>query len=235
MIELKNVYASYGKLDVLKGVNLKAEKGQIVTIIGPNGAGKSTVFKSIFGLLEDVRGEIFFKGQNIVKLLPSDVLKLGISYVFQRRSVFPDMTIEENLKMGAYLRNDSIKIGQDIENLFVRFPILREKRKNKAKTLSGGQQRILEIARGLLLSPKLIMLDEPTIGLAPKAAENLIDEILKINRKGTTIIIVEQNAKKALELGDYTYVLVNGSNYIEGPSEEMRKDPRVIKSFLGGD
>jgi ABC-type branched-subunit amino acid transport system ATPase component len=234
MLKVRNMHASYGKFDVLKGISIEVQQSQIVALIGPNGAGKSTVFRSIFGLMTKVKGEIIFKGENIIGLTPVEILRRGISYVFQRRSVFPGMTVEENLKLGAYIRDDHFQIGEDIERLYGRFPILRSRKGMRAGMLSGGEQRMLEIARALLLDPEILMLDEPTLGLAPKVVDMVFKEIRTINEAGTTVAIVEQNAKKALEIADYAYVLVNGLNKMEGPAKEVRENPEVIKSFLGG-
>ena len=235
MLEVRNLHASYGKFDVLKGVSLKVQPGQIVALIGPNGAGKSTVFRSIFGLPGlRKRGEILFKGEDLISLRPYEILERGIGYVIQRRSVFPLLTVRENLEMGAYTRNDQDDIERDIEWIYELFPILYERRREKGGVLSGGEQRMLEMGRVLLLHPKVLMLDEPTLGLSPKVVELVFERIGDIHKRGTTLLIVEQNAKKALGIADYAYVLVDGQNYMDGPAKKVREDPDIVKAFLGG-
>jgi ABC-type branched-subunit amino acid transport system ATPase component len=203
-------------------------------MIGPNGAGKSTVFKTVFGFLRPLQGHIVFKGENIGGLEPHQTIKKGISYVFQRDSVFLNMTVIENLEMGAYLRNDREQILRDIDHLSEMFPVLREKRHEMAKNLSGGQRQMVEMARGLLLHPDLLLLDEPTIGLAPKIQKLIFEKIKEINGTGVTIMIVEQNAKQALRHSNRAYVLENGRTIMEGTGLEILNNPRVIQAYLGG-
>lgn len=235
MLEIKGLHASYGKFDVLKGVSLTIEKGQIVALIGPNGAGKSTVFRSIFALPGlKKRGEIFFKNEELSSLKPHEILDRGICFVMQRRSVFPHLSVRENLELGAYTRDDTEDIEKDIEWVYGLFPILSERKDEKGGILSGGEQRMLEIARVLLLHPELLMLDEPTLGLSPLVIELVFEKILEIRDHGTTIMVVEQNAKKALSVSDYAYVLVDGQNYMDGPAKDVREDPEIVKAFLGG-
>jgi len=236
MLEVRNLFASYGKFDVLKGVSLKVQQGQIVTFIGPNGAGKSTVFRSIFGLPGlRKRGEILFKDEDLISLKPHEILKRGIGYVIQRRSVFPLLTVRENLEMGAYTRNDQDDVERDIEWIYDLFPLLYERRMEKGGVLSGGEQRMLEMGRVLLLHPEVLMLDEPTLGLSPKVVELVFEKIKDIHKRGTTLLIVEQNAKKALEVADYAFVLVDGQSYMDGPVKKVREDPDIVKAFLGGE
>lgn len=232
-LEANNIYASYGKFDILKGVSIRVSEGQIVSVIGPNGAGKSTLLKAIFGILKPSKGTIIFNGQDITNLSPVDTLKAGISYVLQRHTIFPEMTVMENMEMGAYIRNDD-KIEEDIEELCKLFPIITERKNKKAKTLSGGERRMVEIARSLVLKPKLLLLDEPTLGLAPKLVDTVFGKINEIHEMRISIIIVEQNAKRALEISDYAYVLELGRNRIEGAGEEILNDERVRKLYLGG-
>jgi len=234
LLDVREIHASYGKFEILKGVTLEVDRGEVVCMIGPNGAGKSTVFKTIFGFLKPLQGEILFKGERIGGLEPYNMIKKGISYIFQRDSVFPNMTVMENLEMGAYLRNDRHQILRDIEELSEMFPVLREKRHEMAKNLSGGQRQMVEMARGLLLHPDLLLLDEPTIGLAPKIQKLIFEKIKEINGKGITIMIVEQNAKQALRYSDRAYVLENGKTILEGTGLEILNNPRVIQAYLGG-
>lgn len=236
MLEVRNLHASYGKFDVLKGISLKVQSGQVVVLIGPNGAGKSTVFRSIFGLPGlKKRGEILFKGEDLISLKPHEILKRGICYVMQRRSVFPLLTVRENLEIGSYTRNDQDDVERNIEWIYDLFPILYERRRERGGVLSGGEQRMLEMGRVLLLRPEVLMLDEPTLGLSPKVVELVFEKIGEIHERGTTLVIVEQNAKKALEVADYAYVLVDGQNYMDGPAKKVREDPDIGKAFLGGE
>lgn len=234
LLDIKNIHASYGKFEILKGVNVNANKGEIVCMIGPNGAGKSTVFKTIFGFLKPLIGEVIFKGESIGGLPTHRIIKKGIAYVFQRDSVFPHMTVMENLEMGAYIRNDKGQILEDIEDLCQMFPILKERKNEMAKNLSGGQRQMLEMARGLLLHPDLLLLDEPTLGLAPAIQRLVFTKIREINEKGITIIIVEQNARQALRHSDRAYVLENGKTILAGSGVEVLNNPRVIQAYLGG-
>lgn len=234
LLEVRDIHASYGKFEILKGVTLGVAKGEIVCMIGPNGAGKSTIFKTIFGFLKLLQGEILFKGERIGGLEPHQIKKKGISYIFQRDSVFPNMTVMENLEMGAYLREDREQILRDIEELSEMFPVLRQKRYEMAKNLSGGQRQMVEIARGLLLHPDLLLLDEPTIGLSPIIQKLIFEKIREINIKGITMMIVEQNAKQALLHSSRAYVLENGKTILQGTGLEILNSPRVIQAYLGG-
>ena len=209
------------------------ETARLVVMVGPNGCGKSTLFKTIFGTLKARKGAIYFKGKDITDLDNLDRLKLGISFCPQGQNVFPMMTVQENLEMGVYIREDKA-IQKDIDEMYNHFPILYEKRKELAGNLSGGQQQILETARALLLDPDILLFDEPSMGLAPKPREFVFDEIQKINKAGKTILLVEQNAKKGLSISDYAYVLEQGKNKYEGPSEDIMNDPKVKKLYLGG-
>jgi branched-chain amino acid transport system ATP-binding protein len=234
MLTIENLVTGYGKIEILHGVNMEIQDNQMTVIIGPNGAGKSTIFRAIFGILKVWGGKISYNDDNISNLNPSSLLKKGISYVPQGRNIFPLMTIQENLEMGAYIRKDSGRIQKDIEDVYERFSILGERRNEEARNFSGGQQQMLEMGRALLLDPDFIMLDEPSLGLAPKVAEEIFDEILKIKESGKTIMMVEQNAKRALELADYAYVLELGKNKYEGPAKEIMENEKVKKLYLGG-
>ena len=234
LLEVKNIYASYGKFEILKGVTLHVDEGEIVCMIGPNGAGKSTVFRTLFGFLKPLKGEVIFKGERIGGLPTHKIIRKGISYIFQRDSVFQNMTVMENLEMGAYVRDDKEQVRKDIEDLCKMFPILKERSNEMAKNLSGGQRQMLEMARGLLLHPDLLLLDEPTLGLAPTIQKLVFEKIKEINEKGTTIMIVEQNARQALLHSDRGYVLENGKTIMEGSGVEVLHNPRVIETYLGG-
>jgi branched-chain amino acid transport system ATP-binding protein len=233
LLEVHDVHAGYGKMEILHGITLKVEAGQIVSIIGPNGAGKSTVFKTIFGLLPVRQGRVIFAGEEVTNRPPEVLLRQGMALVPQGRNVFPLMSVEENLLLGAYIRKRSPALLQEVNRVYETFPILREKRKERAGNLSGGQQQMLEMGRALLLHPKLILLDEPTLGLAPLVFKEIFRIIESLRQRGQTILMVEQNAAKALELSDYAYVLELGKNRYEGSGEAIRNDGRVKRLYLG--
>ncbi|MBI2457821.1 MAG: ABC transporter ATP-binding protein [candidate division NC10 bacterium] len=233
MLEVHDIHAGYGKMEILHGVTLKVEPGQIVSIIGPNGAGKSTVFKTIFGLLPVRQGRVLFAGEEVTNRPPDVLLRRGMTFVPQGRNVFPLMTVEENLLLGAYIRKRSPELLAEVERVYETFPILREKRKDRAGDLSGGQQQMLEMGRSLLLQPKLVLLDEPTLGLAPLVFKEIFRIIEGLRQRGQTILMVEQNAAKALEISDYAYVLELGKNRYEGSGEAIRNDERVKRLYLG--
>ncbi len=233
LLEVRDLHAGYGKLEILKGVSLSVEPGQVVSIIGPNGAGKSTVFKTVFGLLPARQGRVLLDGDDITNRSPAELLRRGMAYVPQGRNVFPLMTVEENLLLGAYTRPRSAELEGEVERLYETFPILRESRRKRAGDLSGGQQQMLEMARALLLKPRLILLDEPTLGLAPLVFKEIFRIVEGLRRLGQTILMVEQNAAKALEISDYAYVLELGQNRYEGSGEAIRADDRVRRLYLG--
>ena len=233
LLEVDNIHAGYGKMEILRGVSLRVESGQVVSIIGPNGAGKSTVFKSLFGLLPVRRGTVRFAGEDITNRPPAELLRQGIAYVPQGRNVFPLMTVEENLRLGAYIRPRSRALDDDVERVYDVFPMLREARRKRAADLSGGQQQMLEMGRALLLGPRLMLLDEPTLGLAPLVFKEIFRIIEGLRRRGQTILMVEQNAAQALEISDYAYVLELGLNRFEGTGEAIRTDDRIRRLYLG--
>jgi branched-chain amino acid transport system ATP-binding protein len=233
LLEVEDLHAGYGKLEVLRGVSLRVEAGHVVSIIGPNGAGKSTVFKALFGLLPVRRGQVRFAGEEVTNRPPAELLRRGITYVPQGRNVFPLMSVEENLRLGAYIRPRSAELEHEVERVLQAFPMLQEARGKRAADLSGGQQQMLEMARALLLSPRLMLLDEPTLGLAPLVFREIFRIIDELRRRGQTILMVEQNAAKALEISDYAYVLELGRNRYEGPGETIRNDERVRRLYLG--
>lgn len=233
LLVLEGVVAGYDEVDVLRGVSLAVRAGDIVSIIGANGAGKSTLLRTVFGMVTPRAGRIRFAGAEIGGQSSVAILKSGIGYVPQGRCNFPAMTVEENLEMGAYLRRDAAVRG-DIEALFARFPLLAARRGAPAGTLSGGQQQILEMAIALLLRPRLLLVDEPSLGLAPRMVEVVFATILEINGAGTTILMVEQNAKKALSISHRGFVLELGRNRFEGTGRELLEDPDVRQHYLGG-
>ena len=233
LLEVHDLHAGYGKLEILKGVSLRVEPGQVVSIIGPNGAGKSTVFKTVFGLLPARDGRVLLDGEDVTNRPPGELLRRGMAYVPQGRNVFPLMTVEENLLLGAYTRPGSAELAGEVAQLYATFPVLSESRRKRASDLSGGQQQMLEMARALLLKPRLILLDEPTLGLAPLVFKEIFRIIENLRRLGQTILMVEQNAAKALEISDYAYVLELGQNRYEGAGEAIRNDDRVRRLYLG--
>jgi len=233
LLELHSVIAGYDEVEVLRGVSLAVREGEIVCIIGANGAGKSTLLRTVFGMVVPRAGAIRFAGEEIAGRPPTDVLRRGLGYVPQGRCNFPAMSVEENLEMGAYLRRDA-RVRDDIEALLDRFPMLEAKRRDAAGTLSGGQQQILEMAIALLLQPRLLMVDEPSLGLDPRMVEIVFETILAINREGTTILMVEQNAKKALSVSKRGFVLELGRNRFEGAGADLLDNPDVRRHYLGG-
>ena len=234
--KIDNIFSTYGKFDVLKGVSFKVNKGECICIIGPNGAGKSTVLKSVTGFLHPRKGSVNFKEYAITHLSVMEIMKKGIVYVFQHHSIFPRMKVIENLEMGAFTRNDKSQIKKDIDTAMEMFPVLTEKKNDLAGTMSGGQQRMLEIARALIQRPEMLLLDEPTLGLAPTIVRTIFQKIKEINQQlQITLMIVEQNAKSALSISHRAYVLENGMNRMEGPTKEIQNNPEVIKLYLGGE
>lgn len=222
LLELKNLSAGYGNIHVLKDVNLELKEGEILALIGPNGAGKSTVLRSIFGLADIYSGDILYHGKSIRRLHTHDLIRSGISYVPQGGLVFRQLSVKENLEMGAYLEKDKKVVKKNVERLFAQFTVLEEKKHQKARNLSGGQQQILALARALMFYPKLLLLDEPSLGLSPLAIQALFDEILKIKREHQlSIIIVEQNVHYALQIANRGYVLVNGQTRFQGDPKSL--------------
>ena len=233
LLELHEVVAGYDEVAVLRGVSLAVRAGEIACIIGANGAGKSTLLRTVFGMVPPRAGAISFAGQDIARRSSLEVLRRGIGYVPQGRCNFPAMSVEENLEMGAFQRCEA-RVRGDIEALPTRFPMLASKRREPAGALSGGQQQILEMAIALLLKPRLLMVDEPSLGLDPRMVEIVFDTLLAINRDGTTILMVEQNAKKALSVSHRGFVLELGRNRFEGTGRELLDNPDVRQHYLGG-
>ena len=234
MLEIKELRTFHGrKIEALRGVSLNVAPGEIVTLIGGNGAGKSTLLKSIAGLLPSDSGEIIFQGQSITRKPSHRMVALGIVYVPEGRRVFPRLTVRENLEMGAFLRRDRSSITEDLGRMFQLFPILRDRQKQMGATLSGGEQQMLAIARALMSRPKLLMLDEPSMGLAPLMVEKIFTVIQEIHRQGMPILMVEQNARKALQIAQRAYVLETGRIVLEGPAKDLLHNPEVQHAYLG--
>ena len=234
MLELSNVNVYYGAIHALKNISLKIESGEVVTLIGANGAGKSTTLKAISGMEKPKSGEIKLNGKNIDSLNAPDIVKLGISHIPEGRRVFTKMSVMENLEMGAYTRDDKSEIKKDFEKVFSLFPRLLERKEQMAGTLSGGEQQMLAIGRGLMSRPKLLLLDEPSMGLAPIIVDEIFSIIKDINKTGTTVLLVEQNAYMALNVSDRAYIIRNGEIEMEGNSKEMMEDERVRAAYLEG-
>ena len=234
MLEIKNVHAGYGKLKILRGINLSVPKGKIIALLGGNGTGKSTLLKTISGLLPLMEGSIEFDGQILDKKKPHEIVKSGLVQVTQSKESYPAMTVEENLMVGSYVRNDRQGVQQDLEKIYEFFPILKTRRKTLSGTLSGGEVQMLVIGRGLMANPKMLMLDEPSAALAPKVVLEIFSNIYKISQTGVTILIVEQNVRMALLLAEYGYIIRDGVIMLEGKSDNLIHDSSVRESFLGG-
>ena len=234
LLELKALRVHYGRAEALKGVTINADEGAVVSIVGANGAGKSTILKTISSLKKPTSGEIRFQGKRIDGLPPHEVVKMGIAHIPEGRMVFAPMTVLDNLKMGAYLRRNKTEIERDLEIMYQHFPVLKERRGQVAGSLSGGQQQMLAIARALMVAPKLLLMDEPSMGLSPLLVEEVSKIIRDINGRGISIILVEQNARMALRLSQKAYVLEVGAIVLEGSAEDVARDERVKKAYLGG-
>lgn len=234
MLEVENIHVYYGAIHALKGVSFHLNEGEIVALIGTNGAGKSTTLNTVSGLLDPNPGKLFFHGKDITDVPPQDIVKMGIVQVPEGRKIFARMTVRENLEMGAYVFNDRDRIEEDIESAFEQFPRLKERQKQMGGTLSGGEQQMLAMARALMTRPKLLLMDEPSMGLAPILVEQVFEIIQNINRKGTSVLLVEQNAQMALSIADRAYVLETGTVALEGPGSELLNNPLVKEAYLGG-
>jgi branched-chain amino acid transport system ATP-binding protein len=234
VLELREVVCCYGQVMALKGISLTVAKGQLVALIGANGAGKTTTLKAISGLLHPTAGTILFDGHDITRSSPRAILSLGIAHCPEGRHVFPEMTVLENLEMGSYLRTDRREIATDMMRIFEQFPRLAERRQQAAGTLSGGEQQMLAIGRALMSRPKLILFDEPSLGLAPNIVERTFDIVTSIRASGTTVLMVEQNASAALDMCDHAYLLESGSLALEGTGRELIDNPHVRQAYLAG-
>jgi len=233
LLEVEDIHTFYGNIEALKGVSLSVEEGECVTLIGSNGAGKSTTLRSISGLNNPRRGSIRFRDTDIGDTAPQDIVRLGISQSPEGRHCFPRMTVRENLDLGAYLRNDKASILEDMDRVFELFPRLKERERQKAGTMSGGEQQMLAIGRALMSRPELLLLDEPSMGIAPILVERIYETIAEINKQGTTILLVEQNANFALDVSSRGYVLETGKVALSDRSEALRENPEVQKAYLG--
>ena len=234
MLELRNVSSGYGAIEALKGVNLRADKGEIVTLIGANGAGKSTTLRNITGLVPLTEGEILFEGKPLAGMPTHEITKLGISLVPEGRAIFANLTVLENLEMGAYLQTDRARNAREMDRIYTLFPRLKERRRQAAGTLSGGEQQMLAIGRALMARPQLLLLDEPSLGLAPLVVRKIFQIIREINESGTTIFLVEQNAHMALTVAHRAYVLQTGRVIKTDTAARLLEDPDVKKAYLGG-
>ncbi len=234
LLRADGIHAGYGKLEILHGVSLEVRPQELVSVIGPNGAGKSTAFKTIVGLLRPTSGRILFDGKEVTGLPPYEVLRLGLAYVPQGRIVFPQMTVLENLEMGAYIESDPARVKEALERVSALFPILAERRYQKAGSMSGGEQQMVAVGRALMTTPRLILLDEPSLGLSPKFVTLIFDKLLEMKRAGYTLMVVEQNAAKALSVADRGYVLELGRNRFEGTGQALLNNPEVKRLYLGG-
>lgn len=234
MLNVQDLNVYYGAIHALKGISFHLEKGEIVALIGANGAGKSTSLNAISRLVKIESGDIQYKGESISTTPPQDIVSKGVIQVPEGRKIFPRMTVVENLEMGAYIHNDHSQFEKDMESMFQRFPRLKERRKQLGGTLSGGEQQMLAIARGLMAHPELLLLDEPSMGLAPIIVEQIFDIIHDINQNGTSILLVEQNAQMALSIANRGYVLETGKVVLEGPADDLLDNPDVQEAYLGG-
>lgn len=234
MLEISNLVCRYGKVEAIKGISLSIKQGQLVALIGANGAGKSTTLRSISGLLPSVSGRMVFEGEDITRCSAREVLARGIAHCPEGRRVFPDMTVEENLDMGAYLRRDADGVEQDRDRVLTQFPRLAERHSQVAGTLSGGEQQMLAIGRAIMSRPKLMMFDEPSLGLAPNIVEQVFEIIDGIRKSGTTVLMVEQNAYSALDMCDYAYLMEAGSIVLSGRGEELIDNEHIREAYLGG-
>ena len=233
MLEIENLSAAYGMVQILRDVNFKVEKGEIVSIIGPNGAGKTTLVKTIMGFLHPKTGTIKFNGENIEKLPTYEIVKKGLTMIPEGREIFPRMTVEENLQLGAFSIKDKAKIKETKEKVFDIFPVLKKKDKVLAQTLSGGEQQMLVICRSLMSNPQLLILDEPSLGLAPIIVEKVLDTVRTINEEGVTVLLVEQNIHDSLNVADRGYVLEEGKIILEGKSRELLSNSHIKEVYLG--
>jgi branched-chain amino acid transport system ATP-binding protein len=234
ILVLDGIFAGYGKMTILNGTTAKVRRGAITTVIGPNGAGKSTLFKTIYGLLPVRDGAITFDGRVITNFSPREILDAGVAYVPQGRNIFPELSVQHNLELGGVALPDQAELPIRLDKIMQRFPMLKEKADAQASTLSGGQQKMLEVARGLLLDPKLILIDEPSIGLSPLMVQEVFAILKDLRDKGVTILLIEQNAKQALQISDFGLVLEQGQTRIEDTALRILADARIAQLFLGG-
>ena len=234
ILKVENMEAHYGKIAALNGISFEVRAGQIVTLLGSNGAGKSTTLKTVSGLMRATRGKISFLGEDITKMSPHEVVKRGVIHLPEGRRIFKDLTVTENLELGSFTLKDDVERKRRLEHVFDRFPILGKRAKQMGGTLSGGEQQMLAIGRGLMAGPKLLLMDEPSMGIAPLVVKDISNIIRMLHSDGTPILLVEQNAMMALGLANYGYVLDTGNIVVEGKGEDLKNDDNVIKAYLGG-
>jgi len=234
MLEITDLHVHFGGIHAIKGVSLRVEQGEIVTLIGANGAGKTTTLRTVSGLKKPSQGRVSVEGQDITGLSAQARVKLGLGHVPEGRRVFPTMSVLENLELGAYLRRDRGAIASDLQGVFDRFPVLADRRRQNAGTLSGGEQQMLAMGRALMGRPRILLLDEPSMGLAPLLVQEIFDIVASINSTGTTILLVEQNANMALQVADRAYVMETGVIVLEGPAAELSKTEDIKRAYLGG-
>jgi branched-chain amino acid transport system ATP-binding protein len=233
MLKLENLSVYYGGIHALRGIDIEVEDGKIITLIGANGAGKSTMLNTIVGLVKSATGKILWNSEDITGKDTKNIVSMGLVMIPEGRHIFPNLTVEENLRLGAYTRNDKAGIKEDRDRCYTLFPRLQERARQRAGTLSGGEQQMLAVARGLMSSPKLLMLDEPSLGLAPLVSKMIFDIIREIHKNGTTVLLIEQNAHAALEIADYAYVLETGVITMQGTGADLLNDDRIRKAYLG--
>ena len=233
MLEVKDLEVYYGMIQAIKGISFEVNQGEVIALIGANGAGKTTTLHTITGLLSPKKGSVLFEGQDITKVPAHKIVSMGMAHVPEGRRVFADMSVYENLLMGAYTRKDKNEIAQSLEMVYKRFPRLKERTGQRAGTLSGGEQQILAMGRALMSKPKIILMDEPSMGLSPIFVNEIFDIIKEVSESGTTVLLVEQNAKKALSIADRAYVLETGSITLEGKADDLLHDESVQKAYLG--
>jgi branched-chain amino acid transport system ATP-binding protein len=233
MLEVKDIQVYYGMIQAIKGVSFHVDEGEVVALIGANGAGKTTILHTVSGLLTPKNGSVLFEGQDITKIPGHKIVSMGMAHVPEGRRVFAQLTVLQNLKMGAYTRKDKEEIQQTLQNVFERFPRLEERQNQLAGTLSGGEQQMLAMGRALMSRPKIILMDEPSMGLSPIFVNEIFDIIQEVSKSGTTVLLVEQNAKKALSIADRAYVLETGKIVLEGKAEDLLQDDSIKKAYLG--
>ncbi|MBQ3125861.1 MAG: ABC transporter ATP-binding protein [Clostridia bacterium] len=233
MLEVKNLHVFYGVIEAIKGISFSVEAGEVIALIGANGAGKTTTLHTITGLVPAKQGEILFEGRDLLKTPPHKIVAMGMAHVPEGRRIFAELSVLANLKLGAYTRSDKREIEETLEMIYEKFPRLAERRNQIAGTLSGGEQQMLAMGRALMSHPKIILMDEPSMGLSPLYVQQIFDMIEEIRRGGTTVLLVEQNAKKALEIADRAYVLETGSIVLDGDAHELMENDRVKRAYLG--